>query len=342
MRAPRPGVEDPAARAVHGQRGDDRVGGALSRAGPVSWVPRVRRLRAQRRLTRRDRLRGRPNRSMPTLTLYTKPDCTLCDEAQAALERVRMRMPFELEVVDISADARAGGALRGADPGRARRRRRGCGVRGRRKRTGAPPRRRRGSCAMTRRRRGRRPARRAAREPGRRPRHEAVRRPAVARRGGAPLALPAGPDAGAEDGQGHDLVAGAVRLHPHQLDPDPARPVGLRQVRQARRRIQRGLARLADPQDPADVGPAQHRAVRRRQPRPGDRQLRHLCRPRIPRRVDLRRRPTPDRQEGRDPRGARLRHHARRRRGRGHRRRGAGGAGSRRRSAWRTTWSKPA
>ena len=43
---------------------------------------------------------------MPTLTLYTKPDCTLCDEALAALERVRQRMPFALEVVDISADAR--------------------------------------------------------------------------------------------------------------------------------------------------------------------------------------------------------------------------------------------
>jgi glutaredoxin len=41
---------------------------------------------------------------MPTLTLYTKPDCTLCDEARAALERVRTRMPFELEVRDISAD----------------------------------------------------------------------------------------------------------------------------------------------------------------------------------------------------------------------------------------------
>ena len=41
---------------------------------------------------------------MPTLTLYTKPDCSLCDDAQAALERVRARIPFELEVVDISAD----------------------------------------------------------------------------------------------------------------------------------------------------------------------------------------------------------------------------------------------
>ena len=42
---------------------------------------------------------------MPTLTLYTKPDCTLCDEARAALERVRERMPFELDVIDIRADA---------------------------------------------------------------------------------------------------------------------------------------------------------------------------------------------------------------------------------------------
>ena len=48
------------------------------------------------------------------------------------------------------------------------------------------------------------------------------------------------------------------------------------------RRLQRRLAAVADPQDPADVGPAQHRAVRRGSPRPGDRQLGHLRRPRIP------------------------------------------------------------
>ena len=41
---------------------------------------------------------------MPTLTLYTKPDCCLCDEAREALERVRGRAPFDLEVVDISTD----------------------------------------------------------------------------------------------------------------------------------------------------------------------------------------------------------------------------------------------
>ena len=41
---------------------------------------------------------------MPTLTLYTKTDCTLCDEARIALERVRARVPFDLEVLDIGAD----------------------------------------------------------------------------------------------------------------------------------------------------------------------------------------------------------------------------------------------
>ena len=43
---------------------------------------------------------------MSILTLYTKPDCSLCDEARSALERVRARAPLELEVLDISSDAR--------------------------------------------------------------------------------------------------------------------------------------------------------------------------------------------------------------------------------------------
>jgi hypothetical protein len=41
---------------------------------------------------------------MPTLILYTKPECGLCDEAHDAIERVRARVPFDLRVVDISAD----------------------------------------------------------------------------------------------------------------------------------------------------------------------------------------------------------------------------------------------
>ena len=54
--------------------------------------------------------------------------------------------------------------------------------------------------------------------------------------------VPPGADPGAEDGQGQDLLTGDRRVHEHQRDADPARPLGLRQVRQARRRL---LGRVA-------------------------------------------------------------------------------------------------
>jgi glutaredoxin len=41
---------------------------------------------------------------MPTVTLYGRPGCHLCDDALAALERVRARRPFALETVDIERD----------------------------------------------------------------------------------------------------------------------------------------------------------------------------------------------------------------------------------------------
>ena len=41
---------------------------------------------------------------MRTVTLYGRPDCHLCDEARAALERVRATHPFSLAEVDIEAD----------------------------------------------------------------------------------------------------------------------------------------------------------------------------------------------------------------------------------------------
>ena len=41
---------------------------------------------------------------MTTLTLYGKPDCHLCDEARAVLERVRTQQPFELIERDITQD----------------------------------------------------------------------------------------------------------------------------------------------------------------------------------------------------------------------------------------------
>ena len=44
--------------------------------------------------------------STPTLTLYSRPGCHLCDDARAALERVRARAPFSLHEVDITTDER--------------------------------------------------------------------------------------------------------------------------------------------------------------------------------------------------------------------------------------------
>ena len=41
---------------------------------------------------------------MRTITLYGRPGCHLCDDARAALERVRATHPFHLEEVDIEAD----------------------------------------------------------------------------------------------------------------------------------------------------------------------------------------------------------------------------------------------
>lgn len=36
--------------------------------------------------------------------IYSKPNCCLCDQAKAVLERVRQRIPFELVEEDIRAD----------------------------------------------------------------------------------------------------------------------------------------------------------------------------------------------------------------------------------------------
>jgi glutaredoxin len=41
---------------------------------------------------------------MRTVTLYGRPGCHLCDDARAALERVRARHPFRLDEVDIESD----------------------------------------------------------------------------------------------------------------------------------------------------------------------------------------------------------------------------------------------
>jgi hypothetical protein len=41
---------------------------------------------------------------VPTLTLYGKPGCHLCDDARAAVERVSARRGVPVEQVDVSGD----------------------------------------------------------------------------------------------------------------------------------------------------------------------------------------------------------------------------------------------
>ncbi len=41
---------------------------------------------------------------MRTVTLYTRPGCHLCDDARAALERLRAEAPFALQEIDIETD----------------------------------------------------------------------------------------------------------------------------------------------------------------------------------------------------------------------------------------------
>ncbi|HEX5147027.1 MAG TPA: glutaredoxin family protein [Conexibacter sp.] len=41
---------------------------------------------------------------MREVTLYGRPGCHLCDEARAALERIRAELPFALSERDIEAD----------------------------------------------------------------------------------------------------------------------------------------------------------------------------------------------------------------------------------------------
>ena len=41
---------------------------------------------------------------MPTLTLYGKPGCHLCDDARATVERVSARHGVPVEQVDVSRD----------------------------------------------------------------------------------------------------------------------------------------------------------------------------------------------------------------------------------------------
>jgi glutaredoxin len=49
---------------------------------------------------------------LPNVTLYSKPDCPLCDEARQALGRVRGRVAFDLDELDITTDGELEARLR--------------------------------------------------------------------------------------------------------------------------------------------------------------------------------------------------------------------------------------
>lgn len=41
---------------------------------------------------------------MTPVTLYTRAECHLCDEAKSVLDEVRRERPFELSVIDVDTD----------------------------------------------------------------------------------------------------------------------------------------------------------------------------------------------------------------------------------------------
>jgi glutaredoxin len=45
-----------------------------------------------------------PQGPPPTVTVYSKPDCHLCEEAMAVLRRLREDVPFHLQELDITVD----------------------------------------------------------------------------------------------------------------------------------------------------------------------------------------------------------------------------------------------
>lgn len=50
--------------------------------------------------------------SMPTLTVYSAPDCCLCDEAHAELDVIGPELGIDVVYVDISGDAKLEAAHR--------------------------------------------------------------------------------------------------------------------------------------------------------------------------------------------------------------------------------------
>jgi glutaredoxin len=63
-----------------------------------------RRALASARMSTSEAANRTPPEAMPTVTVYSKPDCHLCEEAMRVLERLRRELQFHLEEIDITAD----------------------------------------------------------------------------------------------------------------------------------------------------------------------------------------------------------------------------------------------
>jgi glutaredoxin len=45
-----------------------------------------------------------PNPDIPTITLFTRPNCHLCDSARHVIEQAAQRTRFNLEIINIDAE----------------------------------------------------------------------------------------------------------------------------------------------------------------------------------------------------------------------------------------------
>ncbi|MGB2710448.1 MAG: glutaredoxin family protein [Conexibacter sp.] len=88
---------------------EDTVQLATAAATRVEWQVHLDYLRALQRaaheaLARCARCDAATLPPVPDVVLYGKPDCHLCDDARAVLERVRAELPFALSERDITVD----------------------------------------------------------------------------------------------------------------------------------------------------------------------------------------------------------------------------------------------
>ncbi len=94
LRAPRRTPQARRPRALHRQRSDDRLRRPLRRPDPLPRLPRLRRLRQRRE-----------GRRVTQVTVYSRPQCHLCEQAIEALLGLHEEgYRFELHEVDIESE----------------------------------------------------------------------------------------------------------------------------------------------------------------------------------------------------------------------------------------------